>query len=160
MKRIILFGFILFLISCSNKNSSNEINKLTKNPELTFEYIPNTVYLNKTYEGRLHYSSELDTIVLGKNESRYIFLFLTTEKGTFDKVEEIEKVNHLIFGIDDNRFIDFKFKFEKDDSRTLNIILQDMVILENYYDNGKSRIIEHTSRVKYVFIVMENEHLN
>ena len=140
---------VLFL-SCNKKVQSDTEQKKEFKTIVEFRDMPDSLILNKTYYSRLYYKSVLDSIKLRKNDNRYIFLYVTTEEGTFKEVEEIKQVEHRIFLLNDS-INTFEFEFEIKNTRfnTIKAIIEDMVILDNYYKDGKARIITNLHQIEF-----------
>ncbi len=158
MKIRLLLSVLLIVLSFNCKreiNDSKNIQKKNIKQEYTkFKNFPDTVHLNKVYYATMEYASKLDTIKLSTGVTRDIFFYVTTQEGTFESVEEIERAKHEVFGKDETGSIQFRFAFEKLGVNNFKGIIQDMVILENYYENGNARIITRLTEIdKEIFVV-------
>ncbi len=148
----------LIIISCSNRGGEKKVKDIAK--ELASENIfniqnfPDTVLLDKVYMGKMNYTSELDTINLLEGEERFIFFYITTQDGDFHDIEEIEKVEHEVFKVGENKVINFQFKFKKKGINYFTGIIQDMILLNDTDNDGESRIITHLTEInKEVFVI-------
>ncbi len=160
IKPLLLSTFIIaILISCKNKiNNDKETDKIennTKQDYATFKNFPDTAVVNKIYLGEIKYESMLDTNKISKEDSRAIFFFVTTQEGTFNDVESIEKVKHEIFERDKDSIIRFRFFFEKSGMHNFKGIIQDLVILNEYYGGEKSRMITRLTDIEKEIFVKE-----
>jgi len=153
---VIIFTFLL--ISCVNKKGDEKVEKEIYNSNRISNNLislPDTVFINKIYKKKLVYSSKLDTIKLSEKDNRFIILYLTTQDGIYNEVESIEKVKHNEFTTNENsNLIPFEFTFTKYGIHHFSGIIEDMVVLDNYYHDGKSRVITYLTTIeKEVFVI-------
>lgn len=160
-KNLVLILLAVFIIiSCSDNKGDKKASKKNLGSKYIFsiKHFPDTVLVDKIYEGEIEYESELDTINLPNEDERFIFLYITTQKGSFKDIEAIKKVEHEVFKIDKNGIIAFRFKFKNTGVNYFNGMIEDMVILNNHYKDGKARIITHLTEIKKeVFVIDKNE---
>jgi hypothetical protein len=124
---------ILFAISCNEKEQI--IKTIYTNP----------CYLNNNYVGKIIPDLALDTITINKNNTRSTALFL----GKFNKqykISDLEKMHKYLDTFvnpieNSNDTIYFDYKFDKTGTFYLDGYIQDLVLLKNYYPDGKARII-------------------
>lgn len=149
----------LTIISClSKKEKVKTINSLESKNIFSVKHFPDTVLVDKIYEGEIEYESELDTITLIEGEERFIFLYITTEKGVFKDIKAIKNVKHEVFNIDEKGIIAFKFMFKEKGVNYFKGIIEDMVLLNDYDEDGKARIITHLTEIKKeVFVINKRE---
>lgn len=152
-----IFLFTSCIIKKENESIGKDVNKVIRVSNNSI-YLPDTLSVNEIYKNELIYSSELDTINLSEKDHRFIILYLTTEDGTFNEVEVIEKVKHKAFTTGENDdVIQFEFSFDKLGMNPLNMLIEDMVILDSYYGD-KSRIITYLTTIKKEIFVFEDSN--
>lgn len=138
----ILLSLILFCISCFNKLPQKSKEGVFK---LSFIDKPN---VNSIEYGKLEYHSELDTIKLKENDFRSVRFYV----GTFKHQNSIEtlkkkKLDTFIMLDEKRRIIPFDITFVKEGNQVIDGYIEDKVFLENYYGDGKTRIITHEIKV-------------
>jgi len=151
MKLNLLFIGIMFLsISCSQKETEKEKTNPIEIKNVIFNKFPDEIEFNTEYEGELTFKSELDTIELKDGDSRFTFLYITTENGNYETIEDIENTNHNVFIEFTPKKFKFKFKMVGTEGNFTGII-KDMVILSNYTEDGKARILTNLILIKRKF---------
>ncbi len=139
--RVIIFCIVfLFLQACKNMNNQKK--------EMNFYNFPKQVYLGELIEGVINYDSDLDTIQLSKKDNRFIFLYMASDTIEYNNINDIKSIKHKAF-IGEEGVIKFKFKFERIGFNYLTCIIKDQVILDNYYEDGKARIITNETKLVY-----------
>ena len=166
---LILFMILVIFSSCKKKEiiTHNYINEkdIDKKIECQIEF-PDTVYLNKEYDGVVKYKSILDTITTSfddKKKKRYPIFYLTiVDKPELD-YRHLKKMAK-IFGAHDNREIPFyDIKFEKTGTYYIDGIINDYVVIDINKRNERGeelvREIENEERVtKKVIVVSERKN--
>ena len=150
-------------LSCKKNQNNLSIKKANIDEQIDIvriENIPDTVFVNKVYFGKIEYKSQLDTIEISKGDIRHVVMFTTTQNGYFKDIESIEKVKHDIFAINKSSFIEFAFSFENVGPNNFNAIIEDMVMLDNYYGVEKSRIITRLTEIQKEIFVIDSTDLN
>ena len=119
-KIVFSLGIIFLLTSCKKEE---EVKELKKTEEIRMDkqritlVFPDTVYINKSYNGRIDYENDLDTITTSFNDvKKYRFVdyyFLITKKTNYS-VEYLKKIVKDTAYADNNRIIPlYNIKFNK-----------------------------------------------
>jgi hypothetical protein len=123
MKYILYFILLLFFVSCKqeNKNSKNKSPKKAHHTSYSSKmacwdfYFPDTIVLNRKYDGRIFYKGILDTLTTSFEDehSRYVkVVLMTSDKLNFD-IETLRKTAKDTFGAINCKeipFYDISFK--------------------------------------------------
>ncbi|WP_147406591.1 hypothetical protein [Flavobacterium endophyticum] len=169
---VVSLFFSLFIVSCKeNLNKEKEtINKKTdslktfKNDIVEFDFdFPDTIYINKIYNGKINYRSVLDTITTtfdNEQKSRYILFYMKRTKSINYKIEELKKMKLDTFGATDNRTIPiYGIKFTELGVHYLDGIINDHIAIDTLISskkpNDKVRYIENEVRATHKVIVVE-----
>lgn len=146
----------LFLLSCKNESALSVNSENLDNDSLQVEF-PNTLPVNQTFKGEIQYFSPLDSIKLSENANRFTFLYISTDTVGYEKLESIESSENYRAFFKENRdnFIPFEYSFTTLGDNFFSGIIVDEVILENYYGNGKGRIITHEVKLLVKVKVVE-----
>lgn len=166
-KIIIIFSILLlsFVFSCK-KDKINE-NKKTKNLTETNAFVkfnfPDTVYVNKLYNGKIEYKGVLDTITTSfddKIKSRYISFYMTKTKNIDYEMKQLYKIKLDTFGAIDNRTIPFyDVKFSELGIHYIDGLINDHVTIDTLIRSkptDKVRYIENVLRVTHKVFVIES----
>jgi hypothetical protein len=165
MKKIIVFSLIVCLSSCrkdENKGIHNEKKMQTDNFSVKIDF-PDTVYVNKYYNGQIEYKNILDTIttkVLDVKNPRYIqYAFTITKKINYSE-EHLKKIKLDTIYTNSNRFIPLTvILFKELGVNYIDGIITDEVSIENGGKNEKgnpmTRVITHQFRVTHKVVVIE-----
>jgi hypothetical protein len=151
---VILYLIIAFFIfSCKENNVVNKLDKINYNE--TRIIFPDTVFLNESNNGWIHYKNDLDTLTIKFNDLEklrflYFEYFLTNNPS--DNNNEIRKMITDTFVAKNNRIIPlYDIKFDKLGINYFNGIITDEVIIANggVLKNGKKgdRIITNEIRL-------------
>lgn len=151
---VILYLIIVFFIfSCKENNVVNKLDKINYNE--TRIIFPDTVFLNESNNGWIHYKNDLDTLTIKFNDLEklrflYFEYFLTNNPS--DNNNEIRKMITDTFVAKNNRIIPlYDIKFDKLGINYFNGIITDEVIIANggVLKNGKKgdRIITNEIRL-------------
>lgn len=172
MKSLYLFILLIVLISCQknnktdkienskislNENLSNSDSTLIKNPTTT-EYffssfaksLDDTIEQNTTYKFDFDLSEVIDS---NKVDELFFFLYLTNEKGNFYLVEEIKKVNHTEFTLDENGVLGFNFMFENLGNQFLSGVIEEVQFLKNEKESDSLSIRKKEFAFKKIIYV-------
>lgn len=165
---IILSSLLLFTFSC--KKETHVENKKTKTLSETTAFVkfifPDTVYINKLYNGKIMYKGILDTITTSfddQTKSRYISFYMTKTKNIDYETEELYKLKLDTFGAIDNRTIPFhKIKFTELGTFYMDGIINDHVMIDTLTrpkkPTDKVRYIENIIRANHKVVVIENHN--
>jgi len=127
---------------------------------------PDTVYVNKEYDGKIFYKSILDTVTTSfedKEKERYTILYLKLLSNyvydDFD-FEKFKKTSKLKYGATNNREISFdKIKFDSIGTYYINGVIQDFVVidLKEKNENGEDmvRLIEKQEEILHKVVVVD-----
>lgn len=168
IKRINFLIIFFFLVLCSCKNDkveevvSPKINEVKKNIEYTIDF-PDTLLVNKEYDGIIHYKSLLDTIITTFGDSRlnrYSRFVLVTSKHPSVSYEELKSKVKDTFGALNNREIPFyRIKFNEPGKYYIEGLINDLVLIDTIKDaknkdNG-IELIQNEEIVIHKVIVIE-----
>lgn len=166
---IISSGLFAFAISCKKdtpieSRKSNNIHQSTVFVKFDF---PDTVYINKSYKGKIEYKSILDTITTNVLEevdgiNRYIMYSLTRTKNLDYDTMELYKIKLDTFGAIDNRTIPFyDIKFTELGVHYIDGIINDHATIntlpKSQNPNDKVRYIVNEARATHKVIVIDRK---
>jgi hypothetical protein len=160
-KNIVFSIFIIFFISCRKKDEVSQ-----KSAYLAIKFIfPDTVYVNKSYDGQISFRSDLDTITTSLSDyqkARFLeYSFWLTKK----PIEDIKLLKEMVtdtFVAETNRLIPlYDIKFDKLGVQYFNGIIKDEIIIANggiLKDGSKGdRIITNELRLTRAVYVIDNK---
>ncbi len=118
-------------------------------------------YVNNNYAGKIIPDLNLDTIDLNQNTTRSTALFL----GKFKKQHTISELEKMHNSLDtfvsplgkENDTIYFNYKFDSTGKFYLDGYIQDLVLLKNYYPDGRARVITNLIKVSEKIKVIEQK---
>ena len=167
MKKINLFSIIVLslLISCKDEvKQNNNNNKDHFKISLIF---PDTVYINKSYDGKIDFKNDLDTITTSFDDikkARFLeYSFLITKKINY-KDDYLKKIVKDTFVAETNRMIPlYNIKFDKLGLNYFDGMITDEVIIANGGKNSKGepmdRIITNEFRLtRGVYVIDQPQH--
>lgn len=168
--KILLYGIIfLFTFSCkkieNNKvNGQSEISKINNYIDYHVKF-PDTVYVNRSYDGEINYVSHFDSIIEifgDKEKNRYVFVSLVVTNKLEDDIVHLKKVVKDTFGAIDNRLIPiYDVLFPTKGDYYIDGIINDAVFIDlNKKDeNGENLIrwIEDEVRITKKVVVIDKE---
>ena len=163
----ISFLILLILFSCKdNQSTKNESSK--KNvAKITTAFVkfifPDTVYIDKLYNGEIKYKGVLDTITTSfydDKKSRYISFYMTKTRNIDYDIKQLYKIKLDTFGAVDNRTIPFyDVKFTELGVHYIDGIINDHVTIDTLTRPKKStdkvRYIENVLRATHKVVVIE-----
>lgn len=163
--RTVLFlaSILLCIISC--KEEQKKTNKLISNNFKVSIDFPDTVYINKSYNGKINYKNRLDTVTTSLNDvKKYRFIdytFLRTKKIDYNE-KYLKKIVTDTFTSETNRIIPlYNIWFDKLGVNYLDGIITDEVSIENGAKDKKgnpmTRIITDEYRVTCKVIVVNKK---
>jgi hypothetical protein len=167
-----IFLSSLIIISCKdNLNSEKEIvkevenvQKKFKNKLVEFEFdFPDTIQVDKLYNGKIKYKSVLDTITTSfddEKKSRYISFYMSKTKYINYEIEELKTMRLDTFGAIDNRTIPFyDLKFTELGVHYIDGIINDHISIDTLIKSKKSidkvRYIENVVRATHKVVVIK-----
>lgn len=170
-KKIIVIVVLVILqfttFSCQKKEGEKSVSNLErkKNTKKQIEYtieFPDTVYLNKTYNGIIKYKSVLDTITTSfddKKKNRYVIFYLTIVDKPDSDYKHLKKVAKK-YGADNNREISiYDIKFTKTGTFYIDGIINDYVVIDINKKDKEGfdlvREVENEERVTYKVCVLK-----
>ena len=168
MKNITFFTllFSITFTGCVNKSKIDESSKKNKNEDLMSVYFdfPDTVIINKKYNGKIIFKSDLDTITESFNDSiynRYVFYFM--QKGnnyTGLKSSELNKYIKDTIGALNNRTIPlYVIQFNKLGKQYFDGFIYDFVVIDTLKKGAnnkhKVKLIENKFRINHQITVIE-----
>lgn len=156
------------IFSCKNEPHTEEkiIKKTAKNNFLPvtvdFEF-PDTVYINKLYDGKIKYWSVLDTITTSFDDPqkiRYISFYMTKTQSINYEDEDLYKVKLDTFGALDHNTIPFyDIKFSELGVHYIDGLINDHVIIDTLpkirNPDDKVRYIEKVVRATHKVVVID-----
>ncbi|WP_281335982.1 hypothetical protein [Flavobacterium eburneipallidum] len=164
---IVVFALQIILFSCKKKeeivaNKQETKKYIQKRIEYKIEF-PDTVYLNKLYNGVVKYKSVLDTITTSfddKKKNRYSVFYLTIVDKPDRDYKHLKKIAKK-FGADNNREISiYDIKFTKTGIYYIDGIINDFVVIDENKKNKNGeelvRLIENEERVIHKVVVIEH----
>ncbi len=164
---IVLFALQFVAFSCKKKEEVVTIKQETrKYNQKRIEYkieFPDTVHLNKLYNGIIKYKSALDTITTSfddKKKNRYSFFYLTIVEKPDADYKHLKKIAKK-FGADNNREISiYDIKFTQTGIYYIDGIINDFVVIDTNKKDKKGdelvRLIENEERVIHKVVVIKN----
>lgn len=160
MKKYIKLFFLLILcVSCrkndkiKNKYPNNQV-EVVEDKISTFVF-PDTIKVGKYIKGELKYNIK-NTGIVEKINSRYIYLYVTSEKQEGITANEIQKTNFLIYkDTIGNGFFTFEAKFSKLGNQLLNGAVVDIIFYDDNRIDKDSMMIKEieTQFTKDVYVV-------
>lgn len=177
MRKVINFSMLVLMIiflSCKNwisnepnqgnlKDSYNLISDLQdlgkydfkKKDSINFQ-IPDTTYLNRQISSELSFKSQFDSIPSSSNVDKYKLLYVCIDSIFKKDLNDIENIDHEIFTQDDSLgVIKFWYQFTDVQKNHLTVLLEDTVIIDNYNETGKSRIIVDYYNIQKKVVVID-----
>ncbi|MNK88945.1 hypothetical protein D3C87_1089360 [compost metagenome] len=164
MKKISIFLLVLTLtLSCKKETKNLNLSK-EKNLSISLDF-PDTVYVNKGYDGKINYKNDLDTITKVLNQLNplrtVVYTFLKTDNVNYSN-KDLKKIVTDTFYTDSNRVIPIYGEFNNTGTYYIDGIVKDEVIIENGGKNSKGewmdRIITNEFRVtKKVIVIKKND---
>jgi hypothetical protein len=177
VKIISIFILLLIIFSCKKNDDAieketvvkkNEIeNKIFSNNLVQFEFdFPDTVCINKSYNGKIKYRGILDTITTDFNlegdspKSRYIMFLFTKTKNIDYNIKHLSKIKlDTIGALDNNTILLSDMKFTELGVNYIDGIINDNVFidLKRKDKNGEnlSRAITDEVRATYKIVVIK-----
>lgn len=160
----------VFITSCKeNTDGVLAAPEIESKREFEIDYkisFPDTVYVNKEYDGKIFYKSILDTVTTSfedKEKERYTILYLKLLSNyvydDFD-FEKFKKTSKLKYGATNNREISFdKIKFDSIGTYYINGVIQDFVVIDlkekNENDEDMVRLIEKQVEILHRVVVVD-----
>ena len=165
-----LIILLFIILVCCNKKSSVERKLKSQKEKLQdtifakFEF-PDTVHLNKLYNGKIKYKSLLDSITTNVMEAKngvnkYIVFSLTKTKHLNYDIQQLRKMKLDTFGAISNNVIPFyDIKFTELGTNYIYGIINDHVTIDALKKpkkaNDKVRYIENETRLSHKVIVVK-----
>lgn len=161
--------FFILLVSC-NKPKKDSIKFKTcssyKDKTVQFNfYFPDTVIVNKLYDGNISYKGILDTITTNfddqiekQGKNRYIiFSYIKTKEVNYDG-KYLSKITTDTIGADDCHNIHlYDFKFTEIGVYYIDGIINDNAIITLNEDENQGRSITNEIRATHKVVVIENK---
>ncbi|SHL93382.1 hypothetical protein [Flavobacterium chilense] len=166
--KITFFTMLTFVFfnSCKkevdNNNNNNKRNVLYAEAQFSFDF-PDTVFVNKMYDGNINYKSHLDTITTSFDDTkknRYIYYAYTKHQDVNYSEDFLKKNTKDTFGARNNRLIPlYGIQFNKLGLNYIDGIIIDEVMIENGSKNSKgeamTRIITNEFRATHKVVVID-----
>jgi hypothetical protein len=168
MKKIKLFLVLVILTisSCQKEKIKQKIfnRDLTTYIDFSIEF-PDTVYLNKSYDGKITYRSGLDSIITSfgdKQKNRYTRFIIA--QPTIDINYDIKSLREKVkdtFGALNNRTIPFyDVKFSKLGVNYIDGLIDDIVLIdtvENKKNGDPLPLLRNEARASHRVIVIQSK---
>lgn len=144
-----------------DNKKNNDFVKFTNNSSYKFTF-PDTVVLNKKYHGGIKYKNDLDSCstIIGTNKetSRFILLRYLKSKFKFNDIKKIVGSKELdtVMALQTNNIKLTNISFKEKGINYINGIIRDVVIIENFYDNGDANIITNKTLVTHKVVVVDS----
>lgn len=168
-KLILEFSLVflsMLLFSCKKEMQEKKIEKFKKysiEETIVFEInFPDTVYINRSYNGEIKYKSKLDTIIttFGDSKKNRYTRFIMRKSKYVNYDFNILKLNIKdTFGAINNRIIPFyNIKFNELGIHYIDGIINDIVYIDTVKSKRKDsdlvRLIENEVRVTHKVVVI------
>lgn len=158
-RTIILVFKILLLFNFSCRETTREKN-IFKNDVVEFYFdFPDTIKVNKFYNGKINYKGILDTVTKSfydKKKNRYIYFFMNKTDKLEQNIQLIKQKKLDTFGAINNNIIPFyNIKFNKKGTYYIDGYIEDHVLIEKMPNEKKSRYIENIVKATHKVIVVE-----
>jgi hypothetical protein len=166
---LVILVLIFGLISCKNDKEIKSETRGSSRKEIKEEYFldfyfPDTVQVNKTYEGEIIFKSPLDTItkelLVEGDTMRIIALYLkdnhTLLDDDFEHILASKEVDTFV--PNNSKSLKFIFKFNELGNQYLEGVLQDEVYFTTNDTTGL-RIITRNSHINLPILVTDNKEL-
>jgi len=162
---IFLISLLSLVFSCKrdkfiDKRKTKDLTETTAFVKFVF---PDTVYLNKLYNGKIEYKGVLDTITTSfdeKMKSRYISFYMTKTKNIDYEMKQLYKKKLDTFGAIDSRTIPFyDLKFSELGVNYIDGIINDHITIDTLTKpnlTDKVRYIENVLRATHKVVVIES----
>ena len=165
-KIILIFSISLLSLVFSCKRDKliekRETNNLTETTAFVKFVFPDTVYINKLYNGKIEYKGVLDTITTSFDEKmkcRYISFYMTKIKNIDYEMKQLYKIKLDTFGAIDNRTIPFyDLKFTELGINYIDGIINDHITIDTLTKpkpTDKVRYVENVLRITHKVVVIE-----
>lgn len=138
---IILLLISLLLCNCKDYNQKELKTYSTSMDKFELKF-RDTININEITSGSIHYNTKLDTLKQEEINKRYIFLHLKSQSTKRMDFSEIKSNNDWIYvdSLDLNGKFNFKILCDKVGHNTINLGIEDIIILKEKV-NGKTRIL-------------------
>ena len=165
MRKLLIITILLCLVGCRGRNNSSNIGTIK---ETNFQYeihFPDTVYVNKLYDGEITYQSPFDTIIekfFDPKKKRYVvFRTLPNKSYSFHNDFLRDSLNEYRIGAIDNRSIPFyDLSFSTTGVFEINGLVNDQVLIEpktkHNRDEFNFRLIEHDFPISLKVVVIDS----
>jgi len=178
MKKLILLLLVSnLLFSCFQRVNDGDLgiaDKVKLGQELSdsdktvkFRFLfPDTVYVGKSYTGKILYKSSLDSITTSFDDtvnSRYIVYYMTKSDNINYTPEYLKTITKDTFGAKDNRTIELAdIKFTEAGNFYLDGFINDYIIIDTNKrknENNKVRYIEWVTRATHKVVAIKNNRI-
>lgn len=161
-KKISIFIILLLLISC--KKEVVILKEPVENDLSINIDFPDTVFINKGYDGKINYKNDLDTVTKTLNKLNPLrtiaFTFLKTDEINYSN-QHLKKIVTDTFYSESNKTIPFFVKLDNLGIYYIDGIITDEVVIENGGKNSKGelmdRIITNEFRATKKVVVIEKQ---
>lgn len=159
-------SFIIIFFSCKEKNTSSNkqeirTNSYTEQTKFEYEFLfPDTVYTDKSYDGKIIFKSPLDSItekIFEPKIYRYV-VFRLPSKVNYNSNNRFynDSLAEYRFGAVNNRTIPFyDISFNKRGVFYLDGIVHDIILIDTLSDSNKTRLIDINKEVRHKVVVIE-----
>lgn len=164
--KIFLLSSFLIIFSCQKDKSKPKIPNRESNTQIEFEIdFPDTVYVNKLYDGEIKYRSGLDSIITtfgDKQKNRFTrFIVAKPTTNISYNFENLRKKVKDTFGALNNRIIPFyDIKFSKLGVNYIDGIIDDIVLIDTIKkakDNDSLLLLRNEKRVTHKVYVIDKK---
>lgn len=171
MKILSILSIIMILFGCRNENEpSKDVASRSKEKNNIFEYqvnFPDTVYVNRSYEGEISYKSPFDTITKkfsDPKQSRYVvFRTLPNKSYNFLRDFYVDSLKEYRIGAIDNRSIPFyDLSFKTTGTYEIKGLINDQILIDpntKYNrDKNKIRLLEQDYPISFKVVAIDSTY--
>jgi len=150
----LLVSILIFVFACKNEVKPKELEIYSEDTN-RFELIMNdTISVSNIARGSINYDTELDTLKASDIKKRYIFLHLISQSNKRLTFDEIKSKSDWIYVDSLNLNGDFKFNIlcDKIGYNTINLAIEDVIILNDLVDDKVRILTDEISIAKDIYV--------
>jgi len=151
---ISVLSMLLLVVGCKNSNNLQEKDYIVGGEIKTIFY--NEIKINKEYIGKIIMEHAFDSIKLNPKDVRSKSLYLVQSEKLLS-IEYLDKNKEDLprFGEieENNDTLYFTYEFKEEGEFLLEGLIDDAVFLDNYYGDGKGRLLNNLTKISEKVIV-------